>query len=602
MKAYLLALAATIVWSAAAHADEPSRVDHVGMVAPDVVGVTISAGRVEYGRQEPYAKRPEDRVVDPGMHRFVLRGGKLIGSLVGTKGDLLCTMDRVVGERLDVAWADRPASYRVASADDHHYTATREPAAVYRKTKPSDLAMVGVYKFEATTESVVYLKLPEPLAAGKQYTVSFPGSRLPDQKFTFDPARLRSEAVHVSQIGFRSDDPAKIAFLSCWLGSGGGVKYEDKLPFEVIDESTGKPVFQRRTALSKAASDKTEDAYNKNYSGVDVHEMDFTALRKPGTYRISVRGIGCSYPFEIGEETWRKAFAVSAKGFYHQRSGIALGPPFTAYRRPRAFHPDDGVKVYASTAPLMDTGNGLNQKDSNFGNLVKGKTDEIAANAWGGYMDAGDWDRRIQHMKPTLLLLELADLFPDYFAALPLNLPESGNGLPDVVSEALFNLDCYRRMQLPEGGIRGGIESSEHPRRGEASYQESLAVMAYAPDIFSSYVYAGTAARAALARPAGCPARDRLPRKCPEGDGLGREGPRKAREGVLDGQTPGGSRRPQLRRSRAVLSDRRREVERVVPRHNPLQEGGRRVDRELGQPGSGGLRLGLRPDGQAGRR
>jgi endoglucanase len=497
MKAYLLALVATIVWSAATHADEPPRVDHVGMVAPDIVGVTISAGRVEYGRQEPYAKRPEDRVVDPGMHRFVLRGGKLIGSLVGTQGDLLCTMDRVVGERLDAAWADRPASYRVASADDHHYTATREPAAVYRKSKPSDLAMVGVYKFEATTESVVYLKLPEPLAAGKQYTVSFPGSRLPDQKFTFDPARLRSEAVHVSQIGFRSDDPAKIAFLSCWLGSGGGVKYEDKLAFEVIDESTGKPVFQGRTALSKAASDKTEDAYNKNYSGVDVHEMDFTALRKPGSYRVSVQGIGCSYPFEIGEEAWRKAFAVSARGLYHQRSGIALGPPFTAYQRPRAFHPDDGVKVYASTAPLMDTGNGLNQKDSNFGNLVKGKTDEIVPNAWGGYMDAGDWDRRIQHMKPTLLLLELAELFPDYFAALPLNLPESGNGLPDVVNESLFNLDCYRRMQLPEGGIRGGIESSEHPRRGEASHQESLAVMAYAPDIFSSYVYAGTAARAA---------------------------------------------------------------------------------------------------------
>jgi hypothetical protein len=73
------------------------------MVAPDIVGVAISAGRVEYGRQEPYAQRPKDRVVDPVLHRFVLHGGKLIGSMVGTKGDLLCTMDRVVGERLDAA-------------------------------------------------------------------------------------------------------------------------------------------------------------------------------------------------------------------------------------------------------------------------------------------------------------------------------------------------------------------------------------------------------------------------------------------------------------------------------------------------------------------
>ena len=112
-------------------------------------------------------------------------------------------------------------------------------------------------------------------------------------------------------------------------------------------------------------------------------------------------------------------------------------------------------------------------------------------------MDAGDWDRRIQHLVVTRYLIELADLFPDYFGNLSLNIPESGNQLPDVVDEGLFNLDCYRRMQTPEGGIRGGIESSEHPRHGEGSWQESLDVMAYSPGIWSSYIYAGVAAQAA---------------------------------------------------------------------------------------------------------
>ena len=153
--------------------------------------------------------------------------------------------------------------------------------------------------------------------------------------------------------------------------------------------------------------------------------------------------------------------------------------------------------VYASKTPLIDTGNGLNSKDTNFGNRVKGKTDEIVPHAWGGYMDAGDWDRRIQHLKSSRLLLELAELFPAEFSKFSLNIPESGNGLPDIVNEALFNVDFYRRLQTPDGGVRGGIESSEHPRRGEASFQESLTVMAYAPDAFSSYVYAGVAARAA---------------------------------------------------------------------------------------------------------
>ena len=48
------------------------------------VGVTIVAGHVEYGRQVPYTKQAGDFVVPfMGVHRFVLRGGKLIGTLVG---------------------------------------------------------------------------------------------------------------------------------------------------------------------------------------------------------------------------------------------------------------------------------------------------------------------------------------------------------------------------------------------------------------------------------------------------------------------------------------------------------------------------------------
>ena len=492
----LTSLTIAICWAAPA-GDEPPRVEHVGMVAPDMLGITIAAGRAEYGRQEPYAKKAGDVVNMSDIHRFVWRGGKVIGTLVGKQGDLLSTMDTVIGDKLDTAWADQPASYGIGSPDDPRYRTPQPPASVHRKTKPSDLAMVGPYKFDSPTESVVYLTLAVPLEVGKTYVVSFKNSKLPAQRLIYDPTKLRSEAVHVNQIGFRRKEPVKIAFLSCWMGNGGGLKYSGPLPFSVLDDATGQAVFEGTAKLSKAAAVKDEDAYKKNYNGTDVYALDFTPLDKPGRYRVCVAGIGCSYPFPVEDDIWRKAFITSARGFYHQRSGIALGPPYTTFTRPRPFHPDDGLKVYASKAPLMDTGNGLNQKDTNFGNLVKGKTDEIVPDAWGGYMDAGDWDRRIQHLKCTRLFLELAELSPGYFATLPLNIPESGNGLPDIVNEALFNLDCYRRMQLPDGGIRGGIESSEHPRRGEASFQESLTVMAYAPDIFSSYVYAGTAARAA---------------------------------------------------------------------------------------------------------
>ena len=123
----------------------------------DSVGVTMPAGHVIHGRQVSYTKQAGDAGVPiMGVHRLVRRGGKLIGTLVGKAGETLCAMDEVVGERLDTAWADQPASYRVRSQDDRQYDQPRQPIAVHRKSKPSDLGMIGAFKFACSTENVVY--------------------------------------------------------------------------------------------------------------------------------------------------------------------------------------------------------------------------------------------------------------------------------------------------------------------------------------------------------------------------------------------------------------------------------------------------------------
>ncbi len=440
---------------------ETPEVVHVGMVAPDTIEVVVQAGRAEYGRQVPYQPQPDDKVDRKTHQRWVHRDGKFLGTLVGKDEKLLYTPDRVVGPKLDTAWADAPASYGVRCPDDPNYAGDgAAPVAVRRKSKPSDFARVGPWQMEAPMEHTLYLRLPKPLVVGREYLLCFRGGHLTATGFTWDPAKLRSEAVHVSHLGFRPDDPAKVAFLSCWMGSGGGVSYQEGARFDVLDAG-GKSVFQGKAALSKAAAEP-EDAYKRNYSGVPVYEMDFSPLKTPGTYRVAVEGVGCSYPFEIGPDTWRQAFFISARGFYHQRSGIAFDPVRTSFKRPRPFHPDDGLKILHSTCGLMDSGNGLNRKDNNFGNLNQGRTGQLVANAWGGYMDAGDWDRRIQHLVVSRLLLELAEIAPDYFAALPLNIPESGNGLPDVVNEALFG-SAPRLSRHRRGLYSAAREGLGHP-------------------------------------------------------------------------------------------------------------------------------------------
>ncbi|MEM9266950.1 MAG: glycoside hydrolase family 9 protein, partial [Cyanobacteria bacterium P01_F01_bin.13] len=404
---------------------------------------------------------------------------------------------RLEGPELDTNWADNPNNYNLTSSGDNSLGQGITPTRVFRKSKIGGIAETGSWDFGWPMEHTVFLELSQPLSQGQTYNIDFSGNGVQDTTFTYDPTGDRSEAVHVSHIGFDPDDPAKVAFLSTWMGSvRQGLDYQVGQTFWLIDEATGNRVYQGAIQLSKD-SEQPEDYRGRNYNGTDVYIMDFSDFNTEGTYRVAVDGVGTSFSFDIGDQTWADSFYVSARGMYHQRSGIELGNPYTDYERPRPFHPDDGVSIYQSTATLMDTFMGLNPAVDTFDALVAGSTNQLVPEAWGGWFDAGDWDRRIQHLDVTRSMLELAELFPNYFDDIDLNIPESNNSLPDVIDEALWGLDFFKRLQLPNGGVRGGVESAEHPRRFEASWQESLDIMVYAPDMWSSYKYAATAAYAA---------------------------------------------------------------------------------------------------------
>ena len=471
-------------------------IEPIAPVKTNVLAITINTGEVTLGTQQPYDAQPGDEIVQTDQHRWIVRNGETIGALVGEAGDIMFTFDELnglyVGDYLPV----NPEEVEIeTSQNGQNYSF--HPMKISRKTRPTNLARIDAWEFDAPLCHTLYLHLPNNLQEGNMYSIHFADENLGSINYTHLPRDLHSEVVHVSQLGFRPDDPVKIAFLSSWMGDGGAVDYVEGMTFEVIDDETDESVFTGFTELA-LSKEEAEDEYGINYAGTDVYYMDFSSLQQPGQYRVYVQDIGCSLSFLIGDDVWQEAFRTSVRGMYHQRSGIELGPPYTDFERPRSFHPDDGVVVYASTTPLMDTGNGLKEGADNFEDLVAGKTDEIVPDAWGGTMDAGDWDRRIQHLDASRLLLELAQFFPTFASDLDLNIPESKNILPDIVDEALWNVDFYKRLQTPEGGIRGGIESEEHPRQGELSWQESLTVMAYAPGPWSSFVYAGVAARASL--------------------------------------------------------------------------------------------------------
>ncbi|MBC7808639.1 MAG: glycoside hydrolase family 9 protein, partial [Akkermansiaceae bacterium] len=304
----------------------------------------------------------------------------------------------------------------------------------------------------------------------------------------------RSEAVHVPQIGFRPDDPAKTGFLSIWLGTGGGYEYAKLPAFRVVDAGTGNAVLTGMAKLAKG-KDATEKLWlgkEVNYQKTAVYHLDFSALAKPGTYRVRVDGVGCSYPFTVGRDAWKKAFVTQMRGLFNNRGGPALGPPYTPFQKPRSLYPGEDTEVFETTYNVVDGGKGEAGEA-----LSKGSTGKSVPGAWGGYHDAGDFNpRRVTHMKVTMAHLELMDVFPEYFAPIKLNIP-ARPGVPDVLTEALFELELFRRLQKSDGGVPYQIESNGDPSAHEVSWKQSRDNYVTAPDPHASWYYAGVAAKAA---------------------------------------------------------------------------------------------------------
>lgn len=475
----------------------------IGLVAPDILAVPLVDGRVIHGGQEAYVSGLTDYVhaKDGASTHWLFRKGEKIGALVGRNRAFLARYDQIAGRLPDKSWLDQPLSYALTSPSDPAYANPVAPRQVHRKSRPIDLAETGPDSYSAPPLlHSLYLHFTSPIREGHTYRLRLHGGQLPDQTLQFRSEQTRSEAIHVNTLGFHPADGRKIAFLSTWLGSGGGLSYPENLPFRVIADGTNQTVFEGQARLSLARNTGEDHTY-RNFSETDVYLLDFSPLKRIGRYRLVIPGMGSSSPFVISPDVWTRAFIVNTRGLFHQRSGIAHDGQFSPFIKPRDLHPADGHRVYQSGCSLMDSGNGLNASGfgtDNFTCLLSSRTSLAVPEAWGGYHDAGDWDRRIQHLDASRALIELYELFPEAMRSVVLDIPESANTLPDVIDEALWSMAIYRRMQTVDGGIRGGIESDNHPVSGETSASMSQMLMAYAPDMWSSYLYAADAARLAL--------------------------------------------------------------------------------------------------------
>lgn len=416
--------------------------------------------------------------------------------------------DSTVVSPLDSALAALASSYLISSGNDPNYTQGVQPTQVGRKSKGSDFSRDCQWNGTQCVNDIVfdhwiYLVLDEPMQTGSDYTIFF-GSlaeNLDDVTFVYDEKNLRSEAVHVNQIGFVPDAQQKFAYVSHWMGELGSLSLDDYSgnTFWLIDLATGNAAFQGSMNLrfrkTQIETGQTGETPGENFTAADVWECDFSNFSTPGEYVVAVEGIGSSFPFRIAKDVYRDVYITTTRGLYHHRAGIAKEPPFTDWFFPADHHPDMGTVINYSTVRFMDQTNENGNESEVLGNIAG-----TADSTWGWYHDAGDWDGYPEHFRVPQTLMLVYELAPKNFSDGELNIPESGNGIPDILDEAEWLVKYFERNTGPTGGIFGARIHADFAGGnpdGVPSWEDAREWVVFGEEPRTTYNFAGNAANLA---------------------------------------------------------------------------------------------------------
>ncbi len=352
--------------------------------------------------------------------------------------------------------------------------------------------------FSANIIHFAYLSLDTPMVEGETYTITDSDGNSTTLTYGVDSP---SPAIKVNQSGYSPSAGKRYGYLGLWLGTGGAYT-PATVPanFHLVPKEGGAPVFTGPVVLRKSAAEDIMGSHTN--TGEIVWELDFSSFNTEGDYRIHIPGIGYSYPFEIGVNAIGRQFYYSMWGLFQQRSGCRKQLPHTKWECPEPGQSwtfgnkfcTEGGYAYALT---VDESN--RRYDETLGGarsmIPNNMTGEIFRDIRGGWMDAADFDKREYHLQAVDILTMAYLLHPENFTDNQLHIPESGNGIPDILGEAEWGLDVWRRAQHPSGGISCWIEAKD--QESGLPWESDLKYCLSEPSCHDSMKYAFSAARLA---------------------------------------------------------------------------------------------------------
>lgn len=312
-------------------------------------------------------------------------------------------------------------------------------------------------------DNALFLELAATVAEGATVEVKNASGTLWPASLVFKStaAALRtSPALHVNQEGYVPGF-AKKAIVGYSLGNLGEMDVNAGVGFKIVAASTGVAVHQGTlSARRETGYVYSPQPYQK------VLEADFTSVTAPGEYQLVVPGLGASLPFLIDEGVAMSFARTYALGLYHQRCGIATTLPYTRFVHdlchaapasvpsPQSSFGFTWTTIASKNADAKSdprhTAPQLKDEASQLYPFVRKGTIDVSK----GHHDAGDYSKyTINSAALTHLLTFTSDSVTGAGALDNLGLPESGDGISDILQEAKQEADYIAKLQDTDGGF-----------------------------------------------------------------------------------------------------------------------------------------------------
>ncbi len=258
------------------------------------------------------------------------------------------------------------------------------------------------------------------------------------------PSIQETEFIKVDQFGYLPNTEKVAVISNPQVGFNSGQSYSAGATYQVREWTSGTVVFSGSPVSWNGGATHAQ-------SGDQGWWFDFSSVTAPGSYYIVDMANNLrSSQFLIDQGVYNNVLKAACRMFYYNRCNI------------------EKVTPYAESNWTDATSFENNLQDGNARYVFAKQDASTEKDLSGGWYDAGDFNKYVTFVDRVMHDLlwayqENPGAFDDNW-----NIPESGNGIPDIIDELKWELDWLLKMNNPDG--------STHLKMGSQNYSDNTQV------------------------------------------------------------------------------------------------------------------------------